>query len=221
MSNRLVDYTGGMATKHEWKKAEKQWYAPQGPQEIEVPEFGFFVVEGQGDPNGPGFASHVELLYGLSYGLRMAPKAGLEVPGWFEYTVYPLEGVWDLPGPPAPGPLVKADLIYRLMIRQPDFVGEAGARILETVGKKKRLAGWESVRYERFAEGRCVQMLHLGPYDAEPATFRKMQDFCRKQSLARIGHAHREIYLSDARKTAPEDLRTILRFPVRDDFRCD
>jgi len=212
------------STKHEWRKAEKQWYGPtSSPQEVDLPAFSFFVLEGRGNPNGAEFATHVGLLYALAYGVRMSAKAGLALPGFFEYTVYPLEGVWDLAtAPSAPGVLNKNDLVYRLMIRQPDFVDATAFDLVRaSVVKKKKLAGLEAVKLETITEGRCVQMLHLGPYDAEPASFRTMQDFCRKQSLARVGHTHREVYLGDPGKAAPQDLKTILRFPVRDHFACD
>jgi arabinogalactan oligomer/maltooligosaccharide transport system substrate-binding protein len=210
--------------KHEWKKQEKEWYgAGPLPAEVTVPPFGFFVLEGRGDPNGPDFADRVGTLYALSYGVRMAPKGGLDLPGWFEYTVYPLEGVWDLGKAPAvPGVIDKSDLVYRIMIRQPAFVGaDTLATVLDASRKKKKdLPHGDEVRFEVIEEKRCVQMLHTGSYDTETKSFGVMKDYCRKNSLARVGHAHREIYLSDPGKSAPEALKTILRFPVRDDFSC-
>jgi hypothetical protein len=213
-----------MAVKYEWKKSEKQWYAPTAtPQEVVVPSFGFFVIDGKGNPNGPEFPPYVQVLYALAYGVRMSAKAGLELPNFFEYTVYPLEGVWDLSVPPgASGPIDKGNLVFSLMIRQPDFLDEAGAaRVLAAVAAKKKLPLLDLVRFERIEEGRCLQMLHTGPYDAEPASFSRMQDFCRKESLARVGQRHREIYLSDPSRTASADLRTVLRCPIRDNFSCD
>ena len=209
----------GMATaKHEWRKTEKQWYSPgAAPTEVRVPAFGFFVIEGKGDPNGPEFVPVVQVLYALSYGVRMSAKAGLQLPGFFEYTVYPLEGVWDLPEAPAGGSIDKSRLIFRLMIRQPDFVGpEAAARVVDSVAAKKKPPLLERVRFERMEEGRCVQMLHTGPYDAEPASFAVLEAYCRRNNLVRVGHRHREIYLSDPGRTAPAQLKTILRVPVED-----
>jgi arabinogalactan oligomer/maltooligosaccharide transport system substrate-binding protein len=209
--------------KYEWKKQEKSWYGVgTSPQEVTLPAFGSFVLEGRGDPNGPDFADRVGTLYALAYGVRMAPKGGLDLAGWFEYTVYPLEGVWDAEEPPVLGyPVPKDKLIYRIMIRQPDFVDAVlASRVIDHVASKKPLAFADQVKFEVSAEGRCLQMLHVGPYDAEPASFAVMKDFCRKNSLARIGHAHREIYLSDPGRTAPEARKTILRFPIRDNFAC-
>jgi hypothetical protein len=212
------------STKFEWKKSEPQWYAPAAsPQEVDVPEFGFFAIDGSGDPNGPEFAAFVEALYALAYGVRMSARSGLMLPGYFEATVYPLEGVWDLAAAPVPGaPLNKDDLVFTLMIRQPGFVDEAAAaKVFAAVSAKKKVPRLDQVRFERLREGRCVQVLHVGPYDDEPASFRKIQDFCRKESLARVGHRHREVYLSDPRRTEPQARRTVLRVPVRDNFACD
>lgn len=208
---------------YEWKKAEKNLYGTgTSPVELTVPPSGVFIIEGRGDPNGPDFAARVKALYTAAYGVRMAPKAGLELPGWTPATVYPLEGVWDLTEAPAPGPLNKASLVYRIMIRQPAFVGpETAALVLESVRRKKKVPLLDEVRFETEPGGRFVQMLHEGPFDTEPASFRRMTDWCRKESLARVGHSHREIYLSDPARTAPEAYRTLLRFPVRDHYSCD
>ena len=194
---------------------------PVTPVEVTVPSYPYFVIAGEGDPNGAGFGEAVEALYALAYGVRMAPKSKLEIPGWVEFKVFPLEGVWDLVVY-EDGPLRLDNLKYRAMIRQPDFVDEAvAAQVLAAVRAKKKLPRLDSATFERVEDGRSVEMLHLGPFANESSTFRKMQDFCRKESLARVGKIHREIYLSDPRKSAPEKLKTLLRFPVRDNFACD
>ncbi|MEI8094626.1 MAG: GyrI-like domain-containing protein [Spirochaetales bacterium] len=193
---------------------------PLTPVEVTVPPLPYFVVEGQGDPNGPDFQQAVEALYALAYGVRMAPKNKLELAGWVEFKVFPLEGVWDLIVPES-GPVRLDNLKYRAMIRQPDFLDEAAAaQVLAAVRAKKKLPRLAGATFERLADGRCVEMLHLGPFANEPSTFLKMRDFCRKESLARVGKTHREIYLSDPRKTEPDKLKTLLRFPVRDDYSC-
>lgn len=220
--------------KYEWKVAEKVLYGSgEQPVEVDVPALGFFTLEGRGSPDAPEFQEKVEALYALSYAVRMAHKTPSPPEGWYEYTVYPLEGVWDLGGKSAeeqvaakrekrpPAPFDKNDLIYTLMIRQPSFVTpEYAQTMLEATRERKKLPTLTSARFEVRTEGRCVQMLHKGPFTDEPASFKKMLDFCRKESLARVGHQHREIYLSDPRKTTGEKLRTILRFPVRDNFAC-
>ena len=220
--------------KHDWKKDEKTWYSPKTqPEELTLPSFGFFILEGSGSPDSQDFQVRVEALYALSYAIRMSSKSGTQPDGFYEYTVYPLEGIWSLGGKsletailakkekrPAPA-FDRGDFIYRLMIRQPDFVtSEYAQGTIATVKMKKHLPVLDHARFEIVTEGRCVQMLHLGPYSEEPQSFTLMKDYCRKESLARVGMDHREIYLSDARKTSPEKLKTILRFPVRDDFSC-
>lgn len=205
--------------KHEWKKDEKQFYCPkEQAASISIPQFKFYSIEGKGNPNDAAFAEYIEVLYALSYAIKMSPKSGMEPMGYFDYSVYPLEGVWDLSEEGIKnwnGTLDKDQLVFKLMIRQPDFVTEEYA--LETIGriqKKKKLHLLESVRFEQIEEGKCVQMLHVGSYDSEPASFERMMEFAKENGLNRKLKSHREIYLSDARKTAPEKLRTILRFQV-------
>ena len=128
--------------KHEWKKNEKQFYLPKNkPELISVPEFKFFTIEGNGNPNDEFFAEYIGVLYSLSYGIKMSPKKGIEPKGYFDYTVYPLEGVWDLNEKAKKsfdGTINKNDLVFKLMIRQPDFVDKDFAlQILEQTTKKK------------------------------------------------------------------------------------
>lgn len=205
--------------KHEWKKAEKQYYAPKNqPESLRVPEFKFFTIEGEGNPNDPFFSEYIGVLYSLSYGVRMSHKQGIAPAGYFEYTVYPLEGVWDLIDKSKydpSRPLDKNNLKFKLMIRQPDFVTPDFARqIKERTEKKKPHQLLTGVKFEKIEEGLCVQMLHLGSYDDEPQTFSVMEQYCQEKNLIRASKVHREIYLSDARKTAPEKMKTILRFKV-------
>ncbi|MDC7224639.1 MAG: GyrI-like domain-containing protein [Spirochaetales bacterium] len=207
--------------KYEWRKEEKGLYLPKAiPTEVRVPEMGFFCVEGAGNPNGEAFGEYIQALYSLAYGVRMSGKGGTAPEGFFEYTVYPLEGVWGLTEKGRAeydGSLNKDELAFTLMIRQPDFVtADYAAELCERTKKKKPHPLLEKVRFERREEGRCVQMLHLGPYDEEPASFERMEEFCRAEGLVRQGKVHREIYLSDVRKTAPEKLKTVLRFSVEE-----
>lgn len=208
---------------HEWRKAEAQYYnPPTHPVEVTVPEFGFFVVRGQGDPDGRDFQQAVETLYALAYTVRMAPKSGLVLPGFVETAVYPLEGVWDLGQAPTPGAALDREaLIWQAMIRQPDFVDAAAAAlVVQAAAAKKDLPAADAVTFEKLTEGQCVQMMHVGPFATESVTFAEMDKYCARQSLARTGHNHREIYLSDPRRTAAEKLKTVLRYQVRDDFSC-
>jgi hypothetical protein len=205
--------------KHEWKKAEKVWYLPkQKPELVKIPPFNFFSVTGQGDPNKKPFADNIGILYSLAYAVKMSPKNGFAPGGYFDYTVYPLEGVWDLTEEAKKiqsHVLDKSSLIYNLMIRQPDFVTpDYALEIIERTKKKKPHPLLENVVFERIEESYCVQMMHVGSYDDEPATFSEMEEFCKQSKLTRLSMQHREIYLSDFRKVSPDKLKTVLRFKV-------
>lgn len=202
--------------KYEWRKRDREFYLPEAePVVIDVPELPFFMLSGAGDPNKPAFGENVGALYTASYTIRMMPKGGIVPEGYYEYTVFPLEGIWDLGSPPEGTGLDKNDLVYTIMIRQPDFVTEELSRTaLELALKKKAQPALDEVRFERFTEGLCVQMMHVGRYDDEPETIEAMVRFCEENNLARTSFSHHEIYLSDPRTTNPENLRTVLRFTV-------
>lgn len=209
-----------MSAKHEWRKAEKTLYLPKTvPALIEVPDLGYVTISGAGDPNGGEFAERIRALYPIVYGLKMTAKRKGKAPaGHYDYTVYPLEGIWDVNDEVkrrADGRFSKDELVYKLMIRQPDFIGEAFFREIVAAAKVRDPNPlFDEVKFERMAEGRCVQMLHVGSFDTEPASFAKMERFAEGQGLRRRSKIHREIYLSDFRKTAVEKLKTVLRFQV-------
>lgn len=205
--------------KHEWKKNEKQFYLPRNkPELLNIPKFKFFTIEGKGNPNDDFFTECIGVLYSLSYGIKMSPKKGIEPKGYFEYTVYPLEGVWDLNEDAKmafDGTINKNDLVFKLMIRQPDFVdNDFALQILEQIKKKKPHDLLEKVEFEEIVEGDCIQMLHVGSYDNEQESFEIMESFARQQNFKRKTKNHREIYLSDARKISPDKLKTVLRFSI-------
>lgn len=204
-----------MAEKYEWNRAEKSLYAPgKQPQLVEVPICKFFTLRGEGNPNDAFFTEYIQCLYSLSYALKMQWKKK----NGFDYAVYPLEGVWSLPASVQGdnGDLNKDRLMFHLMIRQPDFVSEEyAADIIEKVKIKKPHPLLENVKFEVISEGTCVQMLHVGSYDDEPASFAEMNSFIRKNNLLRVSTVHREIYLSDARRVEADRLKTILRFQVK------
>lgn len=203
--------------KYEWRKKEKEYYIPkEKPQLVEIPEFKYFTLKGKGNPNTEAFKECIGVLYSLSYAIRMMPKNGITPEGYFEYTVYPLEGIWDLTEEGRlEETLNKDELVYKLMIRQPDFVTEEVVNIaMEIVKKKKPHPLLEKVEFESIKEGLCVQMLHVGPYDDEPRTFSAMKEFCTENNLEIKTLAHKEIYLSDFRKTEASKLKTVLRYLV-------
>lgn len=208
---------GGILMKFEWKKQEKAMYLPKNkPEIVTVPKFKYFLLDGKGNPNSEGFSEAIGVLYSLAYAVKMLPKKGITPEGYFDYAVYPLEGVWDLEEEAqALEILDKNSLIYTIMIRQPDFVTDKLAQdVIKSLQIKKAHDLLDIVKFDSLEEGLCVQMLHLGSYDDEPETFSIMEDYCTQNNLKRTTRIHREIYISDARKTEPNKLKTVLRFIV-------
>jgi hypothetical protein len=205
--------------KHEWKKSEKALYLPKNrPEFINVPSMKFFTIEGNGNPNNDFFAEYIRVLYLLSYAVKMSPRKGLSPPGFYDFTVYPLEGVWDLSEEGRKtfnGIINKDELVFKLMIRQPEFVQEDFAiELIRKAMAEKPHPLLEKLKFEIITEGDCVQMLHNGSYDNEPQSFEKMEIFAKEMGYMRLSKIHREIYLSDARKVPAEKLKTILRFGI-------
>ena len=198
-----------------WRRDEKQLYLPgSDPVLLDVGELRFFMLDGEGDPNGPAFSRAVEALYSLSYAVRMSYRQPDPPAGYEPYTVYPLEGVWDLVDRSL-GSTDKDNLKYTLMIRQPEFVDDAlFNRFLEAVRSRKDNPDLARVRFGTLTEGPCCQALHLGPFEDEPATFTRMEQYCLQEGFVRRSKLHREIYLSDPRRTGKDKLRTVLRFSV-------
>lgn len=204
-----------LSKKVDYKKDFKHFYLPKTfPEIVEVPRMPFFTVSGSGDPNGEEFAKATEALYSLSYAVRMSYKSDDVPDGYYEHTVFPLEGVWDLLDRSKPA-TDKSNFKYTVMIRQPDFLTEQlFERFLEQTKRKKSNPFLEKIRFEQMADGLSCQMMHIGSFDDEPKSFARMEEFCKEHGFIRTSKIHREIYLSDPRKTESEKLRTVLRFPV-------
>ncbi|KQL32738.1 hypothetical protein AN960_22420 [Bacillus sp. FJAT-25509] len=206
-------------SKLEWRKSLKEIYLPKSkPSKINIPAFKYITIEGKGNPNNELFKENVEALYSLAYAIKMLPKKGIVPEGYFDYTVFPLEGVWDLDEEGRKlDYLNKEHLLYKLMIRQPDFVTEDLTYIiLDQLKQKKKNPLLANVKLESITEGLCVQTMHIGSYDDEPRTFKLMEEFCTENNLQRVQKTHKEIYISDARKTQPDKLKTVLRFQVEE-----
>lgn len=208
-------------TAFDFKKDRKDLYQPSiAPTIVDVPEMLFLMADGKGSPNGGAeFQAAMEALYSLAYAIRMN-KAET---GYVETVVPPSEGFWDFADsgryretgvlPP------KDEYVWTMVLRQPEFVTEAVLqRAKATLTKRKPQINPDRVRLERYREGLCVQALHIGPYDAEPATVQIMERY-QEQRGFRLDHAggrrHHEIYLSNPAKTPPEKMKTILRLPVK------
>ncbi len=199
--------------KHEWKKHEKELYLPKdNPQIVVIPKQKFFMIKGKGNPNDEDFSERIGVLYSLSYAVRMMPKSGYLPENYFEYTVYPLEGVWDATNDITD----KSKLSYTIMIRQPDFVNEQiSKKAFEIANKKKPNKLLEEAFLGECEDGLSVQLLHIGDYDNEPASFDKLKEFMNCNNLITNSDTHREIYLTDARKVERNKLKTVLRYKVK------
>ena len=213
-----------MPSKFDFKREYKDLYMPKTkPMLIDAPQMSFIMIDGKGDPNSPDgdYAKAVEVLYGLTYTIKMSKMSGEEPKGYFEYVVPPLEGLWwfDLDNFDGFKIKDKDQFYWTSMIRQPEFVTEEVFDwAKEKLKKKKPALDLSTARFEVFTEGKCAQILHLGPYDNEPETIKILEEY-----IVASGYVndisdlrkHHEIYLSDPRKTPPEKLKTVIRHPVR------
>ena len=202
--------------KIDYKKAFKDLYIPKNSASIiEVPSINFAIIVGKGDPNAEEFGLATAALYSFSYAVKMSYKSTQVPQGFYDYTVFPLEGVWDLIDK-TKSSTDKSNFAYSIMIRQPDFLTkDLFERFISEAQKKKPNVYLEKTEYGSIAEGLCCQILHTGSFDDEPASLEKMKQFCKINGYERLSLKHREIYLSDPRKTEASKLKTVLRFQVK------
>ena len=204
------------------KKQFKELYQPPAkPVVIKVPEMIFISVSGSCDPNTCSeYKEALEILYGLSFAIKMCKMNSTQPDGYFEYVVPPLEGLWYADGVSFDGLNVTDKNKFRWisMIRQPEFVTE---EVFETaiavMRKKKPQLDVSKAKLMKYDEGLCVQIMHKGAYDEEPASIMQMKQFIAENGYAEDfsdGRYHHELYLSDPRKTAPEKLKTVIRHPI-------
>ncbi|MDV0430442.1 GyrI-like domain-containing protein [Lactiplantibacillus sp. DA1] len=204
--------------KYEWRRQEKTIYTTKRqPQLLTIPAQTFITLHGTGNPNGSEFQAQLQTLYPAAYGLKHAYKqyAQAQVCEFDDYVVFPLEGVWSLTTKGQQlDHLDKNEFSYDIMIRVPDFVPtELIAPALAAVKARKQVPT-EQIEVQQFAAMQVAQILHIGAYDDEPASFAKMDQLVASQAMRRTSKIHREIYLSDARRVAPNKLKTILRYRV-------
>ena len=205
----------------DYKKEFKFLYQPKtAPGIITVPQMNFTAVRGRGDPNAADgeYKQAVGLLYGIAYTVKMSKMGTHRIEGYFDHVVPPLEGIWRQEGSSAFDPSRKEDLEWISVIRLPEFVTEKEFEwaVAEATSKKK--TDYSAVKYFKYDEGLCVQCMHIGSYDDEPATVQLMHEFMEQEGYAldiTDKRLHHEIYLSDARKVAPEKLKTVIRHPVK------
>ena len=214
--------------KVDFKKRDKALYQPgRNPEFADVPEMVFLAVDGKGDPNtSADYKNAVGALYALSYTIKMSKKSDSCPPGYFDYVVPPLEGLWHTEEGGFDGKMItdKSKFCWTSLIRQPDFVTE---EVLEWAKEvclaKKPETDTSNVRLLRYKEGMCAQVMHIGPYDDEPETIEKLERFIEAngyETEINETRRHHEIYLGDPRKTAPDTLKTVLRHPVRKSSRA-
>ena len=205
----------------DFKKEYKELYAPKkGPGIIEVPPITYVAVRGSGDPNeeSGAYQQAIAVLYAISYTIKMSKKGVRQIDGYVDFVVPPLEGFWWQDGVAGADYAHKETFNWTAVIRLPDFVTlEVFDWAVQEATKKKKI-DCSIAEYLQVDEGLCVQCLHVGSYDDEPATVEAMDAFAREQGYVidlSQDRRHHEVYLSDARKVAPEKLKTIIRHPIK------
>ncbi|MBD8086600.1 GyrI-like domain-containing protein [Limosilactobacillus sp. c11Ua_112_M] len=206
---------------YDFKKEQPELYRPgKRPAVIKVPSMNYLAVQGKGDPNAEDgeYSQALQLLYGIAYTIKMSKKGDYRIPGYFDFVVPPLEGMWWQPGIKGVDYQHKEQFNFISLIRMPDFVTPAIFDWAVKTATEKKQADFSKVELRSVDEGLCVQALHVGAYDDEPATVEKLHEFITNNDLQLDINDHRhhhEIYLSDPRRTKPANLKTVLRLPVR------
>jgi hypothetical protein len=203
-----------MSSALDYKKELKHLYRPSAKkfEVVDVPPMNFLMIDGHGDPNtAQEYQEAIEALYAVAYALKFTSKKEKGM----DYVVPPMEGLWWAEHMEAFTTADKSAWDWTMMIMQPEWVTQdMFEKALKQVEKKKDLPALPKLRLETYHEGLSVQILHIGPYDAEAPTIAGMHAFAAENSYQLAGK-HHEIYLGDPRKVAPEKLKTVLRQPVR------
>ena len=205
----------------DYKKEYKQFYLPpRTPGIVTVPAMNFLAVRGQGDPNeeNGAYKQALELLYTVAYTIKMSKMGDHKLEGYFNYVVPPLEGLWWQEDTKGVDYSRKADFRWISLIRLPDFVAEEVFDWAVRESEEKKQRDFSKVEFFPWEEGLCVQCMHLGSYDDEPATVTAMEEYAKDQGYEadfREGRFHHEIYLSDVRRCKPEKLKTVIRQPIK------
>ena len=205
----------------DYKKEYKEFYLPpKTPGIVTVPAMSFLAVRGQGDPNeeGGAYKQAIGMLYAVAFTIKMSKMGKHKLEGYFDYVVPPLEGLWWQDGIQGVDYAHKKDFQWISLFRLPEFVtkGVFDWAVQEATEKKQQ--DFSAVEFFSWQEGLCVQCMHIGPYDDEPATVASMEQYVKAQGYAADfgeNRFHHEIYLSDARRCKPERLKTVIRQPIR------
>ena len=205
----------------DFKKKYKEFYNPKSkPEIVNVPSANYIAVRGAGNPNeeGGAYQQAIGVLYAVAYTLKMSYKTDYKIEGFFEYVVPPLEGFWWQDGICGIDYSDKSTFNWISIIRLPDFVSKEDFEwAVKTAAKKKKI-DCSSAEFLTVDEGLCVQIMHTGPFDEEPATVSLMDEYLEKNGYVNDitdKRLHHEIYMSDARKVAPEKFKTVIRHPIR------
>ena len=205
----------------DYKKEYREFYLPkEEPGIVSVPPMNYIAVRGQGDPNEEdgAYKQAIGLLFGIAFTIKMSKKGDHRIDGYFDYVVPPLEGFWQQDGVTGIDYSRKELFRWISVIRLPDFVTKPDFDWAVAEAGRKKKTDFSKVEFLSCDEGLCVQCMHIGPYDDEPATVARMHEYMERQGYALDitgQRLHHEIYLSDARKTAPDKLRTVIRHPIR------
>ena len=205
----------------DFKKEYKEFYMPKGkPEIVTVPKINYIAVRGKGNPNEEEgeYKKSIELLYGIAYTIKMSKKGDHKIEGFFDYVVPPLEGFWWQENVDGIDYSRKENFQWISVIRLPDFVTKADFEWATEEATRKKKMDFSKVEFLTLEEGLCVQCMHSGSYDDEPATVAAMDKFIADNGYENDisdTRRHHEIYLSDARKVAPEKLKTVIRHPIK------
>ncbi len=205
----------------DYKKEYKEFYLPKNrPQIVEIPEMNFIAVRGKGDPNeeGGAYKAAIGLLYTVAFTIKMSKMGSHRIEGYFDYVVPPLEGFWEQEGVKGVDFAHKEAFQWISVIRLPEFVQKADVEWAVAEAGRKKGQDFSKVEFLTVREGMCVQCMHIGPYDEEPATVARMDQYLLENGYVNdfsSGRMHHEIYLSDVRKVAPERWKTVIRHPVK------
>ena len=205
----------------DYKKEYKEFYMPpKKPCIVEVPTMNYIAVRGKGDPNDENgeYKASIGLLYGIVFIIKMSYNGDHKIDGYFEYVVPPLEGLWWQDGVDGIDYAHKENFEWISLIRLPDFVTQKDFEWAIAEATKKKKTDFSKVEFLTYNEGLCVQCMHVGSYDDEPATVAAMHEYAINNGYEldiTDTRYHHEIYLSDARKVAPEKIKTVIRHPIK------
>lgn len=205
----------------DYKKEYKEFYLPKNtPEIVNIPEMNYVAVRGKGNPNEEDgeYKAALGILYAVAFTIKMSYKGEHRIDGYFDYVVPPLEGFWWQDGVKGVDYTHKEDYRWISIIRLPDFVKKSDFDWAVKSAEEKKKIDLSKAEFFTYEEGTCVQCMHKGSYDSEPATVALMTEFaksCGYETDITDKRYHHEIYLSDARRCAPEKLKTIIRHPVK------